>query len=400
MRRLLLCLAVTCSAASLEARRFIVEFGPGSHATSAKRDELLASQPDIKVLKTFDSPVFSGASVSVVEGSSHDIASLSALPQILRAWPNKRLELSAPVSKRQIAVDPSAADEYAVHWATGVEDVHAEGILGEGVKVGIVDTGVWYNHSALGGGYGPGFKVAGGWDLVGDAWTATADGDEVPDDDPLDQQGHGTHVAGILAGEAPGGGWVGVAPKASLYSYKVFGSDGGTYDDLIIDAFLRAYDEGMDVITASIGGVGGFADDAWAVVADRIVEEGVVVTIAAGNSGSGGPYYASTGSSGPNVLGVASAEVKRDMSTNMTIRQPSYFTSWGGLYDTSVKPDISAPGTNIFSTWFGGDNNEFVLLNGTSMATPYIAGVAALYISKYGGRSVHGPNFAKMLSSK
>ncbi|GKT82230.1 subtilisin-like protease [Colletotrichum tofieldiae] len=373
----------------IEAKRFIIEFASGVHAKT-KRDEL-SSEEGITVLKTFESAVFSGASL---ETDNHNLDTLRVLPDVVGVWPNSKAKLIAPV-KRQVDVDPGAAEAHAVHWATGVDELHGEGILGEGVKVGIVDTGVWYKHAALGGGYGPGFKVAGGWDHVGDGWKAGAE--KKPDADPADEQGHGTHVAGILAGESASG-WTGVAPKATLYAYKVFGPGDGTDQATIIDAFLRAYDDGMDVITASIGGRGGFANNAWAVVASRIAAQGVVVTIGAGNSGSGGPYYASTGSSGENVLSIASAEVRRN-ATGDVIR-PSYFTSWGGLYDLSVKPDITAPGTDVFSTWPGGDDNQFVLLSGTSMATPYVAGVAALYISKHGGRGVHGKDFAKDLAMR
>ncbi|KAF9874285.1 subtilase [Colletotrichum karsti] len=370
----------------IESKRFIVEFTTGTQ-TKAKRDEL-SSQEGIKVLKTFDSSIFSGASL---ETDTHNLDSLLSLPAVARVWPNSKANLVAPV-KRQVAADPSAAAQHAVHWATGVDALHAQGVLGSGVKVGVVDTGIWYAHGALGGGFGPGFKVAGGRDLVGDEWVAG--GPKTPDDDPVDQQGHGTHVAGIIAGESAATGWKGVAPGASLYAYKVFGPGDGTDTATLIDAFLKAYEDGMDVIHASVGGRGGFAENAWAVVASRIAAEGVVVTISAGNSGNGGAYYASSGSSGENVIAVASAEVKRNASGEEVI-QPSYFTSWGGLYDLSVKPDISAPGTDVFSTWPGGDDNQFVLLSGTSMAGPYVAGVAALYISKHGGKSVHGKGFAK-----
>ncbi|KAL2877042.1 hypothetical protein SGCOL_007663 [Colletotrichum sp. CLE4] len=376
----------------IEANRFIIEFASGTH-TKTKRDEL-SSSTGIRVLKTYDSSIFSGASL---ETNNHTLESLLVLPDIVAVWPNTKATLIAPV-KRQVAADPSAASAHAVHWATGVDKLHEQGIRGQGVKVGIVDTGVWYKHAALGAGFGPGFKVAGGWDLVGDEWVVGAE--KQPDSDPADGQGHGTHVAGILAGEDVSSGWVGVAPDASLYSYKVFGPGDGTDQATIIDAFLRAYDDGMDVITASIGGRGGFANNAWAVVASRIAAEGVVVTIGAGNSGNGGAYYASTGSSGEYVLSVASAEVKRDEATGEDVLRPSYFTSWGGLYDLSVKPDVAAPGTDVFSTWPGGDDNEFVLLSGTSMATPYVAGVAALYISRHGGRGVHGKRFARELSMR
>ncbi|KAK2043404.1 subtilase [Colletotrichum somersetense] len=385
----------------VEAKRFIVEFASGVHAKT-KRDEL-SSEEGITVLTTFESAVFSGASL---ETDTHNLDTLRGLPDVVGVWPNGRVRLLAPVRRQVLgADDPTDAAAHAVHWATGVDELHAEGVLGQGVKVGIVDTGVWYRHAALGGGFGPGFKVAGGWDLVGDAWKLGAE--KQPDADPADEQGHGTHCAGILAGEADEktgpAGWRGVAPRASLYAYKVFGPGDGTDEATIIDAFLRAYDDGMDVITASVGGRGGFAENAWAVVASRIAAEGVVVTVAAGNSGSGGAYYANSGSAGENVLAVASAEVKRGNVTGDdggAVRRPSYFSSWGGLYDLSVKPDVAAPGTDVFSTWFGGDDNQFAVLSGTSMATPYVAGVAALYISKHGGRAAHGKGVARILAMR
>ncbi|KAK1487245.1 subtilase [Colletotrichum cuscutae] len=336
----------------IEAHRFIIEFASANRAPTPKPNATNSPPQESASSKTFDSPLFSGASL---ETNNHTLESILILPDVVAVWPNMQAYLIAPV-KRQVAVDPTAAAAHAGHWATGVDELHQQGVRGQGVKVGIVDTGIWYKHTALGAGFGPGCKVAGGRDLVGDGWVVGTE--KKPDADPADEQGHGTHVAGILAEEDVSSGWVGVAPDASLYSYKVFGPGDGTDQATIIDAFLRAYEDGMDVITASIGGRGGFASNAWAVVASRIAAEGVVV--------------------------------KRD-----EVLRPSYFTSWGGLYDLSVKPDVAAPGTDVFSTRPGGDDNEFVLLSGTSMATPYVAGVAALYISKYGGRSIHGKGFAR-----
>ncbi|KAI8195985.1 Subtilisin DY [Colletotrichum sp. SAR 10_65] len=229
----------------------------------------------------------------------------------------------------------------------------------------------------LGGGFGEGFKVAGGYDFVGDQYWPFVGYEKEPDEDPLDLLGHGTHVAGIIAGKTED--FVGVAPDATLYAYKVMSRQ------LILWK--------VDIITSSIGGSSGWAEEAWAVVASRLVEQGIVVTISAANSGSIGPFYGgSSGSSGKNVLAIASADAP---AVNTT--RASSFTSWGLLNDLSVKPDITAPGGSIYSTYL---DNGWTVMSGTSMSCPYVAGVAALYISAFGGREVHGKDFALNLGKQ
>lgn len=367
-----------------------MKFAASQQLRLTRRTSLLES--GIEVLKEYDSPIFSGASISA---DHYDLDQLNALPGVVRAWHDQEISLLTPADKRQVSVPPGNASQYTVHWATGVDDLHERGILGKGVKIGVIDTGVWYNHVALGGdGFGPGHKVAGGWDFVGNGWVPGSPRN--PDDDPADEQGHGTHVAGIIAGEAAETGWKGVAPEASLYAYKVFGNSGSTDNSIVIEAFIKAYEDGMDIITASLGSASGFADNPVALVANRVAAEGVIVTVAAGNSGSGGPFYASNGGAGDLTISVASADVAR--TGESTTLQPSSFTSWGALYDLSVKPDIAAPGRDVYSTWIGPDNNSYMLVSGTSMATPYIAGVAALYLSSKassGGLDIHGKDLAR-----
>ncbi|KAI8170043.1 hypothetical protein K4K49_005461 [Colletotrichum sp. SAR 10_70] len=347
------------------AKSYIVEFADGK----SSRLSSLSSTGGVRIVKQFDSEIFTGASVEIADLT---LESLLELPDIVNAWPNNIVSLEPLIQEENtLQAVPAVA-----HVVTGVDKVHEKGIYGNGVKIGVVDTGVWYNHDALGGGFGEGFKVAGGYDFVGDQYWPFVGYEKEPDEDPLDLLGHGTHVAGIIAGKTAD--YVGVAPDATLYAYKVMSRQ------LILWK--------VDIITSSIGGSSGWAEEAWAVVASRLVEQGIVVTISAANSGSIGPFYGSSGSSGKNVLAIASADAP---AVNTT--RASSFTSWGLLNDLSVKPDITAPGGSIYSTYL---DNGWTVMSGTSMSCPYVAGVAALYISAFGGREVHGKDFALKLGKQ
>lgn len=128
------------------------------------------------------------------------------------------------------------------------------------------------------------------------------------------------------------------------------------------------------------------------------MSKGIFITIAAGNNGEVGPFYSNGGSTGHGIVAVAAINVTGN--PNISTSDPSVapipapFTSWGPTNELLLKPDIGAPGYQVISTL---PNQVYGEMSGTSMATPYIAGVAALYISKYGGRELHGPGFAKRL---
>ena len=160
----------------------------------------------------------------------------------------------------------------------------------------------------MGGGIGEGKLVVGGYDFVGDDYDGA--NTPVPDSDPLDQcVGHGTHVAGII-GMQPGNefGVSGVAYESTIMAYRTFGCSGGTSEDVTIAALLRAYDDGCDVITLSLGDTDGWSTGAGAVVASRIAAEGRVVTVAAGNDGQEGAWYTSTPANGLDVISVGSVD--------------------------------------------------------------------------------------------
>jgi hypothetical protein len=100
---------------------------------------------------------------------------------------------------------------------------------------------------------------------------------------------------------------------------------------------------------------------------------------------------------GYEVLATSPSELVIVGEKHAAAGAPAIYTSFGPSFELGVKPDIAAPGSEILSTWLDG---EYALLSGTSMATPYITGVAALYVSKFGGRNKHGAGFAKMLHSR
>jgi subtilisin family serine protease len=289
--------------------------------------------------------VFLGA---VVEIDAGEIPRLRALPYVRSIHPDREVRVTpAPVTTTSATVDARTKVN-----ASGL------GTGGAGIVVAVIDSGIDYTHPALGGGYGPGFKVAGGYDFVND------------DDDPMDDNGHGTHVAGTVAANAPG--LIGVAPDATLLAYKVLSAQGSGPTSGVIAAIERSVDpngdgdssDRVDVINLSLGGAGD-AEDPGSRAVDNAVAAGVVVVAAAGNDGT----VASIGSPGSALHAITVAAIDDEGNvTSFSSRGPSPRL-------LGFKPDISAPGFQVVSTKMGGGTVAF---NGTSMAAPHVAGVAAL----------------------
>ncbi|KAF5528702.1 Minor extracellular protease vpr [Colletotrichum aenigma] len=299
------------SPVSGDSGRYIVKFSGAGSAKFRKRDgtpdsegffaTLAESGKDASPAVSFNSQLFHGASFDLKNGSADSVADIQALPEVEKVWPAALF--SIPVTGE--AVVESQFPTWNPHNDTNVGLAHANGYLGKDVVVAVVDTGIDYNHPALGGGLGSGFKVESGFDFVGDDYVP---GDiYIPDEDPMDCNGHGSHVAGIIASSnefVPG-----VAPSAKLRAYKVFGCGGSTYEDVIIAGFLQAHEEGADIISASLGSNRGFADTPLAEVATAIQAAGTFVSIAAGNAGeTNGPWYTSSGGNGIGSTTVGSVE--------------------------------------------------------------------------------------------
>lgn len=225
------------------------------------------------------------------------------------------------IIQRPAAAQPSdsAPDLAAALSLTGADIAqNSLGLTGAGVKVGIIDTGIDIDHPAFGGsGTGgttafPSARVAYGYDLVGDNYNSGGSGDQlipVPDANPDDCAGHGTHVAGIVG--ANGGGIKGVAPQATLGAYRVFGCAGSSSSDVIVEALERAYADGMQVINQSLGAARQWPQYPTAQASTRLVNKGVVVVASIGNNGPlgsspDGLWAAGAPGVGAKVIGTAS----------------------------------------------------------------------------------------------
>ncbi|KZW03532.1 pyrolysin [Exidia glandulosa HHB12029] len=296
--------------------KYILQFDHESNLPANKRDalpheaiyaSLTKRRVRFRVHKEYKHEgLFVGAAVTAA-----DYDALEATPGVQAIYPVQLLKALEPVSHALVTNATAPKDTMATHIATGVDKLHAEGKYGAGVKVGVIDTGIDYRHPSLGNGsFGKGFKVAGGYDFVGDDYDGSAD--PVPDSDPLDWcVGHGTHVAGIIGADGNNPyNLTGVAPKASLYAYRIFSCYGNrvTDDSIIVDAMLRAYDDGMDVINMSLGAETGWSSFVTADVANKLVARGMIVVAAAGNAGVVGNWFTSSPASGANLISVASTD--------------------------------------------------------------------------------------------
>ncbi len=316
--------------------------------------------------------VFNGV---VLDISREEALKIKKSNYVKKVHPNKEIKLVLFDSVPQINAD----DVWQLD-ASG-NNCSASGnpcLTGEGMKIAIIDSGIDYTHPDLGGCFGPGCKVEGGYDFIN------------YDSDPMDDQGHGTHCAGIAAGDGNTNngsmiGIKGVAPKAKLYAYKVISKYGTGTSSSIIAGIDRAVDpnndgdfsDKVDVISLSLGGWG-YPDDAESMAVDNAVNNDVVVVVAAGNDGPAPETIDSPGCA-REALTVGAIN-KYDKVASFSGRGP---VIWGE--ETFIKPDIVAPGVRICSAWheqMWSNLNCFdsmhIAVSGTSMATPHVAGAAAL----------------------
>jgi serine protease AprX len=248
------------------------------------------------------------------------------------------------------------------------DQVQAAGITGAGITVAIIDTGVDAAHPALTAVVGPQTDVTG---------TATT----------RDGFGHGTHCAGIVASQDPT--FVGIAPGAQLMDIRIMDDNGASQPNWAVAGFTAAVNAAVDVASNSWGW--SHANGAWVdtngtcvlcTAADNAVAAGVCVVVAAGNEDND---TCSTYDTHIRCPGMANTIITVGASDDADVM--ASFSSVGPTPDGRTKPDITAPGVQIASCQAAGTAlgpvvaPGFINLDGTSMACPHVAGVAALMLS-------------------
>lgn len=327
-------------------------------------------------------------SKSKIKNDLHIISGISAdinedtLSELAKSPDVKRVELDG---KMRALLDTSL-DQIRAKEVWGLVSPSGQPLTGVGQRIAVIDTGVDYTHPDLGGCFGTMCKVIGGYDFINN------------DSNPMDDQGHGTHVAATAAGK---GLLNGVAPDAKIIAVKVLNSGGsGTWSQVIsgINYVTDPNGDGdtsdrVDVASMSLGGSGN-PDDAVSLAVDNATSIGIVFTIAAGNSGPPSSTIQSPGTARNAITVAASCKTAQIGASSYCSGPIASFSSRGPLVWNGVdlqKPDISAPGVLICAARWGTSfstaptcfDSQHVRISGTSMATPHMAGVAALIREAY-----------------
>jgi serine protease AprX len=304
-----------------------------------------------------------------------------------------------------VSIDhPMSVMDDLTNSATGVSSAWNAGFTGAGIGVAVVDSGINDSHPDLWDSTHTTSRVVYHQDFTGTP-TTNSNGAN------YDLYGHGTHVAGIIAGNGylSGGHYSGVAPEANLIDLRALDANGAGTDSTVIAAIQQAIAlknaYNIRIINLSLGrGIPvSYTQDPLCQAVEAAWNNGIVVVVAAGNlgrlsvSGSNGFGTITAPGNDPFVITVGATK-SNGLSTPQTETKASYSSKGPTTYDHVVKPDIMAPGNAIVSlsapgatleAAYPGDvvagadgNADYFTLSGTSMATPAVAGAAALMLEE------------------
>lgn len=309
-------------------RRVIVLFDEGAAPVALGKAAALGAHPDARL------PLIRGAAMTLPPGLSID--RLRAVPGIAHV----EYDLTASVLKAPAPVQPAQTTPWGVD-RVGADSAWAS-TTGDTVKVAVVDTGISTSHPDLVA------NLAGGFNAIN------------PSKSHNDDNGHGSHVAGIIGASVNTIGVVGAAPDVDLYAIKVLGRSGSGWVSDIIEGIQWAVDHDIDVINMSLGASG--YSSAFDLACQQALDAGVTIVAAAGNSG-------------PD-MGTVEYPAAFDGVLGVSATDSSDAIAWFSSRGEGV--DLAAPGVGILSTYKG---SAYATMSGTSMASPHVAGVVALVLT-------------------
>ncbi len=304
----------------------------------------------IVVTEENNQPETSVVNLKSKTGLDYTLRATSSDPDFIAVLVDEKISLiDEPIVDAASIPVPTTSYTQWNYTALRLAEIH-NSFTGTNVKVAVIDSGVDRENPELNGG-----QVLDGCDWVTSP-TNVCRGTGV-----LDENGHGTHVAGIIAAKNDGFGVTGVAPGATILPLRVLGADGSGWLSDIAAAIDYAVANGAKVINLSLGGTLDYS--LIRISVEQAVASGVTVVAAAGNGGSGAA--ASYPAAYPGAIAVAATTESNLIAT---------YSNSGNYID------VAAPGSAILSSWPTGTG--YARLSGTSMASPHVAALAALIIQR------------------
>ncbi|WP_075981631.1 S8 family peptidase [Bacillus massilinigeriensis] len=327
---------------SLSSFLFTSSIAPIAHAHAPKENVIVVFKDEI------DKKAITSVNGEINQTYDNIPVLIGEVPEAAIPLLKKDKDIQSVELDQQVKISGQIQD-----W--GMQKIHAQqawnaNLTGKGVRIAVVDTGISPH---------PDIKMTGGVSIT--SYTRSY----------YDDNGHGTHVAGIIGAENNHFGTIGVAPDADLYAVKVLDQEGNGYVSDIISGIDWAITNKMNIINLSLGA----AYDSYALhqVVDRAYKNGILVVAAAGN-------YGRVDGTGDTVMYPA----RYDSTIAVSATDPNNIR--GNFSATGNTIEVAAPGVDILSTFL---NNGYAYMSGTSMAAPYVSGTLALLKEANPGDSIY-----------
>lgn len=366
------------------------------NSTSTVRSNNNTKSTEWKITNKY-SNVFVGVSMTL---PANEIEELSLAPEVLRIWPDEEFTIE-PSFDNELETKSTKSKTKMINTvpALDIDQLHAKGITGNNIKVGVLDTGIDYNHPDLSSSYN-GYKYVSDADLASQDYNSTLGWDFIDNDaDPMEatyadyvkanaQSGvydkvngrtywtsHGTHVSGTIAGTAENTlseyATLGVAPGAQLYGYRVLGPYGSGSTAQTLAGIEKSVIDGMDVINLSLGN--SYSHDLFptSLALNNAALSGTVPVVAAGNSG---PTFNTVGSPGSSALAITVGASNLDRTYKTT--------------------DLTINSKTVSSQQFTDNlNSDLLKLESTTQDVVFAGKASALDFISRGGTTLEDSNF-------